>query len=142
MTSQAEPQSGRGAFLTAMAILFGLVVIVDLIKAVTIPPPGMAIGMVVLGVRHTGPSATVLGIIIASILFFYALGIWRMKRYALAIAWIYAAYVLLNVTLFTIRNPWPTKPGAILFAIAYMAVVVIVTAAAAIALTLRRFDLV
>jgi hypothetical protein len=34
-----------------------------------------------------------------------AIGIWRMKRYAMAVAWIYAVYVILNLALFTIRNP-------------------------------------
>ena len=129
-----------------MAILFALVVVVDLLKALTTPKPGMAgkmppIGIVFLGVRHTGTSATILGLIMAAILFVYAIGIWRMKRYAVTIAWIYAAYVILNVTLFTMRNPQPTTPGASIFAIAYIATVVVVTMTAAIALTRRRYEL-
>jgi thiamine transporter ThiT len=146
MTSQPETRSRRGGLLTALAILFALVVVVDLLKAFTMPQPDVAsktppIGIVFLGVRHTGTSATILGLIMAAILFFYAGGIWRMKRYALAISWIYAAYVILNVSLFTIRNPQPTTPDAILFAVLYMASVVLVTLAAAIALTRRRHEL-
>jgi hypothetical protein len=146
MTSHPETRSRRGAFLTTMAILFALVVIVDLLKAFTTPQPGVAgrmppIGIVFLGVRHTGTSATILGLIMAATLFVYAAEIWRMKRYALVIAWIYAAYVILNVTLFTLRNPLPTTPGAIIFAIVYMAGVVVFTVAAAIALTRRRQEL-
>jgi len=141
MTSQIETCGRRGPLLATMAILFALEVIVDLIKAFTTPPPGMAIGMVVLGVRHTGASATVSGIIVAMILFCYAIGIWRMKRYALAVAWIYAAYVMLNVTLYALRNPWPRAPGPIVFAIAYMAGGVLFTAATAIVLTRRRAQL-
>lgn len=146
MTSHPETRSRRGAFLTTMAILFALVVVVDLLKAFTTPQPGVAgkmppSGIVFLGVRHTGMSATILGSIMAAILLVYAAGIWRMKRYALMIAWIYAAYVILNVALFTVRNPQPTTPGAIIFAIVYLAVVVLVTLAAAIALTRRRQEL-
>lgn len=142
----SETRSRRGAFLTTMAILFALVVMVDLLKAFTTPERGVGskmppIGIVFLGVRHTGTSATILGLIMAAVLFIYAIGIWRMRRYALTIAWIYAAYVILNVTLFTIRNPQPTTPGAILFAIVYMAGVVVFTSAAAIALTRRRREL-
>lgn len=146
MSSHPEARSRRGAFLTTMAILFALVVVVDLLKAFTTPQPGVAgkmppIGIVFLGVRHTGTSATILALIMAAILLVYAAGIWRMKRYALMIAWIYAAYVTLNVTLFTIRNPKPTTPGAIIFAIVYMATVVLVTIAAAFMLTQRRQEL-
>jgi hypothetical protein len=40
-----------------------------------------------------------------------------MKRYAVTVAWIYAVYVILNLTLFTIRNP-PTR-GEMIFGIVY-----------------------
>ncbi|MGA7871973.1 MAG: hypothetical protein WCA22_13895 [Candidatus Binatus sp.] len=39
MTSRTEMQTKRGGFLTAMAILLGLAVIVDVLKAFTKPPP-------------------------------------------------------------------------------------------------------
>jgi hypothetical protein len=71
-----------------MAILLGLAVIVDVLKAFTKPPTpehkllGLkmpATGIVVLGVRHTGSGATILGLLVAAILFFYAVGLWRLK---------------------------------------------------------------
>src|SRR5215470_13449458 len=103
MTPRTEMQTKRGGFLTAMAILLGLAAIVDVLKAFTKPPPGHKLlglkmpptGIVVLGVRHTGSGAAILGLLVGAILFFYAVGIWRMKRYALTVAWIYAAYVIL-----------------------------------------------
>jgi len=74
-------------------------------------------------------------------LFFYAAGIWRMKRYAVTLAWLYAAYVILNVTLFTIRNPAPPTPGAMILAIVYLVTAMILTLGTAIVLTRRREDL-
>jgi hypothetical protein len=143
-------QTRRGGFLTAMAILLGLTVIVDVLKPLTKPwTPGQkvlglevpATGIVVLGVRHTGSGAAILGLLVAAILFFYAVGIWRMKRYAMTVAWIYAAYVTLNVTLFTIRNPPPPTWGTTIFAIVYSIGAIMLTAGTAIALTRRSTDL-
>jgi hypothetical protein len=150
MTSGIGMQARRGGFLTVMAVLLPVAALVDLLKAFTTPPPpGHRLmeskmpptGIVVLGVRHTGPDATILGLLLAAILFFYAVGIWRMKRYAMTVAWIYAAYVILNVALFTIRNPRPPTPGAMIFAIVYMSGAIVLTAGVAIALTRRKAEL-
>jgi hypothetical protein len=78
---------------------------------------------------------------VAAVLLLYVVGIWRMKRYALTIAWLYAAYVILNVTLFTIRNPAPPTPGAAIFTIVYLVVAITLTLSTAIVLTQRRGDL-
>jgi hypothetical protein len=39
MTSRPAMQTGRGGFLTAMAVLLSVAVAVDLLKALTKPPP-------------------------------------------------------------------------------------------------------
>ncbi|MGA7871972.1 MAG: hypothetical protein WCA22_13890 [Candidatus Binatus sp.] len=98
-------------------------------------------GIVALGVRHTGSGAAILALLGAAVLFFYEVGIWRIKRYAMTVAWIYAAYVILNVTLFTIRNPAPSTPGAMIFAIVYLIGAIMLTVRTAIALTHRSADL-
>jgi hypothetical protein len=106
-------QTKRGGFLTAMAILFGLVAIEDVLKPFgrqgpTTPVsflPRIQPGIVVLGVRHTGSEAAILGPLVGAVVVRYAIGIWRMNRHAVTVAWIYTAYVILNLTLFTIRNP-------------------------------------
>ena len=150
MTVGTETKTGRGGFLTAMAFFLVLAGSVDLLKAFTKPaPPGQkmmgtdaqATGIMFLGVLHTGPSATILGVLLAAILFFYAIGIWRMKRYAMMVAWSYAAYVILNVTLFTIRTPPPRTRGAILFAVAYLIGAITLTVSSAMSLTRRRSEL-
>jgi hypothetical protein len=140
----------RGGFLTVMSILLGLAAMVDLLKAFRSPPPPAhefigpkmpATGIVVLGMRHTGTGATILGPLLGAILIFYAVGIWRMKRYAMTVGWIYAAYVILNATLFTIRNPAPPTVGAMIFAIVYLAGAIVLTVGTAIALARRSADL-
>jgi hypothetical protein len=150
MTFGTETKTGRGGFLTAMAFFLVLAGSVDLLKAFTKPtPPGQkmmgmdapATGIMFLGVLHTGPSATILGVILAAILFFYSIGIWRMKRHAMTLAWAYAAYVILNVTLFTIRTPLPRTRGAIIFAVVYLIGAVTLTVSTAISLTRRRSEL-
>lgn len=142
-------QSKRGGFLTVMAILLALVAIEDVLKPFgrqepTTPAsflPRIHSGIVVLGMRHTGSSAAILGPLVGAVLVLYAIGIWRMKRYAVAVAWIYAAYVILNLTLFTIRNPPPPTRGEMIFGIVYSIGAIVLTVGTAIALTRRRADL-
>src|SRR5262249_37621001 len=138
----------RGGFLTAMAILLALTALQDALKSFRqqAPAPSPILpriepGIVFFGVRHTGTSATLLGPPTAAFLLVYAFGVWRMKRYAFAVAWIYAVYVAVNVTLFTIGNPPPPSTGAAIFAIAYAAIAIGLTWGTAIALTMRRASL-
>jgi len=143
-------QNRRGGFLTVMAVLLALAMLVDVLKALSKPlPAGYKVaglqmppsGIVVLGVRHSGASAGILALLVAVVLFFYTVGIWRMKRYALTLAWLYAAYAILNVTLFTIRNPAPPTRGATIFAIVYLVGAITLTLGTAIVLTRRRESL-
>ena len=142
-------KSKRGGFLTAMAILLALVAIEDVLKPFgrqepTTPAsflPRIQPGIVVLGVRHTGSGAAILGPLVGAVLVLYAIGIWRMKHYAVAVAWIYAAYVILNLALFTIRNPPAPTRGGMIFGIVYSIGAIVLTVGTAIALTRRRADL-
>ena len=128
-----------------MAILLALVAIEDVLKPFgrqgpTTPAsflPRIQPGIVVLGVRHTGSRAVILGPLVGVVLVLYAIGIWRMKRYVLMVAWIYAAYVILNVTLFMIRNPPAPTRGEMIFGIAYSIGAVVLTVGTAVALTRR-----
>lgn len=97
--------------------------------------------MVVLGVRRNGAGAEILALPVAAVLLFYGVGICRMKRLAVTVAWQCAAYVILNVTLFMIRNSWPSTPGAMIFAIVYLVVAITLTVETAIVLTRRRAGL-
>jgi hypothetical protein len=132
-----------------MAILLVLAAIEDVLKPFgrqgpTTPAsflPRIQPGIVVLGMHHTGAGAAILGPLVGTFLVLYAIGIWRMKRYAVAIAWIYAGYVILNLMLFMVRNPPAPTRGETIFAIVYSIGAIMLTAGTAIALTRRRADL-
>ena len=133
-----------------MAVLLAIAMFVDVLKSLSKPlPSGYKVaglqmppsGIVVLGVRHSGAGAGIWALPVAVVLFFYAVGIWRMKRYALTLAWLYAVYAILNVTLFTIRNPAPPTRGATIFAIVYLVGAITLTLGTAIVLTRRRESL-
>ena len=139
----------RGGFLTAMAILIALAAIEDMFKPFgrqgpTIPSssmPRIIPGIVVLGIRHTGTRAVILGPLVGVFLILYAIGIWRMRRYALTAAWIYVVYVMLNLTLFMMWNPLPLTRADTIFDAVYSICAIVLTLSPAIALTRRRADL-
>ena len=64
-----------------------------------------------------------------------------MKRYAVTVAWIYAVYVILNLTLFTIRNSSAPTRGEMIFGIVYSIGAILLTVCTAIALTRLRAEL-
>ncbi len=112
----------RGAALTVFAVLFVLHAINDFVK-----PFGhsrqfgqikVVNGIVFFGDRLQGNAAYV-GWLVGAFLLIYALAIWRMRGYVLALAYVYGVYVVLNVALFTIRYPTPDNPSGQIFAIVY-----------------------
>lgn len=132
-----EPR--RGITLTIFAILFALLAISNLLKPFHIG--GAETGFVFLGTRTTGVANAILGPLFGLVLLAYAAGIWRMKRYAMPLAYAYAGYVVLNLSLFSIRNPPPKHAGEMVFGIVYIAIAVGVSLASALALTRRRGEL-
>jgi hypothetical protein len=137
--------SKRCRFLTVMAILLAFVALDDVLKPsggksqptpASFPsadPP-----------RHRGSwrashrlgrGYPIIGPLVGVVLVLYAVGIWRMKRYAVAVAWIYAAYVILNLALFTIRNPPAPTRGEMICDIVNSISAIVLTVGTAIALT-------
>jgi len=102
---------------------------------------GPQTGLVFFGTRQTGLANAILGAALGVILLTYAGGIWRMRRYAIRIAWLYAAYVIINLLLFTTRNPAPQNQAEMIFGIVYTIGAIAITVGAASALTRRRADL-
>jgi hypothetical protein len=78
----------------------------------------------------------ILGPTFGLFLLVYAIGIWRQKRWAVPMAWAYAAYVPINMMLFTIKTPQNWQ--APLFAVSYMAIALGVSWGSAILLNKRR----
>jgi hypothetical protein len=100
----------RGVFLTAMAILLGILAVSDATKALQ-RMQGPVGGLVILGNKIESVALNaVAGPIFAIFLATYVIGIWKMKRWVLPIATVYAFYVPVNLVLFWFLHltPRPT----------------------------------
>jgi hypothetical protein len=131
-------QSKRGALLTILSLLFILVAIEDLLKPFHLEGP--TTGFVFFGVRTHGIENAILGPLFGIFLLVYAIGILRMKKYAVALGFIYAIYVVLNIVLFSIHPP-PGNQGPVTFLIAFLIVAIAIPWIAAIILWRRRDEL-
>jgi hypothetical protein len=132
----AEPDRGR--VLTVCAVLFAILAISNFLKPLAL---GADTGFVLLGRRLSGTPNAIAGPLFGVYLLAYAAGVWRLRRYALPMAWLYAAYVVVNLVLFSLLNERPPGVGYMLFGIVYMAVAVGVSGGAALLLTRRRATL-
>lgn len=86
--------------LQACAVLFGVLAISNLVKPLELHAHH---GFVFLGMRQRGVWNVLLGPTAGVFLAVYALGVWRMRAYALPMGRAYAAWVLANLVLFTVR---------------------------------------
>jgi hypothetical protein len=127
-----ERQARRGPVLTTFAALFTLLALSNISK----PLSGGRAGVVFLGIKTAGVANAILGPAFGIFLLIYAAGIWRQKRWAVPMAWVYAAYVPINLVLFTIKTPerWQSP----VFGLVYAAVALSVSWGSAILLTRRR----
>jgi hypothetical protein len=128
-------RADRGPVLTVFALLFGLLAISNFMKPVA-GKPG-EVGFVFFGQRLAGTPNAIIGPLFGLFLLVYAVGIWRMRRYALPMGVAYAAYVIVNLALFNVRDPNPNRQG-LLFGILYSLVAIGVSSGAAYLLARRR----
>jgi hypothetical protein len=124
-----EEKTRRGAVLTIFAALFVLLALSDISK----PLSGGRAELVFFGTKTKGLANAILAPAFGIFLLIYALGIWRRRRWAVPMAWIYAAYVPINLTLFTIKTP--QKWQSPFFASAYVVIALGVSSGSAILLT-------
>ena len=103
----------RGVTLTIFALLFVLLAISDFSKPFSHDP---GIGFVCLGVRQSGSANAILGTLFGIGLLIFAYGIWTMRHYAMPVAYIFLAWVIVNTILFRIKNP-NQPPASIAFTI-------------------------
>ena len=129
----------RGTFLTTAAVLFAVLGISNLLKPLQMG--GARTGFVFFGQRLSGTANVILGPLFGIALLAYAIGIWRMRRWALPLGWAYAAYVLVNLFLFTVRNPEATEPEHRVFGLVYIAVALGISWGAALILRRRADEL-
>jgi hypothetical protein len=128
--------SKRGAILTVLAILLVLLAIEDILKPLRLEGP--TTGLVFFGTRLSGMANKILGPLVGIFLLFYASSIWRMRRSALTIAFIYAIYVTINLALYTIKNPTPAARAEQIFGIVYSILALLLTWGTAILLKRRK----
>ena len=128
----------RGPLLTTFAVLFSLLAISNLLKPFQLE--GDTTGFVFLGERMSGFWNAVLGPLFGLYLAVYAYGIFGMRRFAAPMAWVYAAYVLVNLVAWNVRQENPFEIG-IALGIVYFVVAVGVSAGAAMALRQRAPEL-
>jgi len=95
----------RGVFLTVMTVLFVVLAFSNFTKPFQHLRAPAHLGLVIFGHRLESLGANlVFGPIFGIILLAYAWGIWRMKRWVLALSIIYAFYVPWNLVLFWYAN--------------------------------------
>jgi hypothetical protein len=127
----------RGAALTIFAVLYVLLAISNFSKPLSHSP---GIGFVFMGVRLTGTGNAIMGPVFGFLLLVYAYGIWTLRRYALPVAYIYTAWVIVNTVLFSLKHRNEPQPS-IAFAIVSIVIGIGVPLATAIILSRRQADL-
>jgi hypothetical protein len=127
----------RGLALTICALGFGLLAISDITKPFSQSHDPQA-GLVFFGTKLTGIADLIIAPLFAAFLAIYAIGIWRMKRYAMPMSYAYATYVFVNLLLFVMKHHDPRDRGRLSFMAVYATVALGVSIGSAVLLTLRR----
>lgn len=130
----------RETALTTFAILFGVLAVSNFSKPLQLDAQT---GFVLFGHRLSGFANTIFGPLFGLYLAIYAAGIWRMRRYALPMAWAYFAYVVVNLIMFNFFGPKPEGAGVgyAIFGVVYAAVAIGVSLGAALTLRKRQAEL-
>jgi hypothetical protein len=131
--------SRPSAALTILAILFAILAVSDILKPFHLEGP--TTGLVFFGKRLSGAPNAILGPILGIFLLTYAAGIWRMRRYTIPFAYVYAIYVTINLVLFSVLNPPPTSKGEQIFGLVYVVLALALSWGTAMLLRRHRADL-
>ena len=104
--AENEPTGDRDRALTILAVLMALLAVSNLLKPVSqAMAPDTSAGFVFFGARLHGLANAVVGPLFGALLAAYAWGTWHRRAWVLPIAIGYAAYVIVNLFLFGMRNP-------------------------------------
>lgn len=115
-------QRQRGAFLTIVALLFGVLAVSNTTKALQYLADPTHMGIVAFGVRFESVAANlVLGPLLGAVLAAYAYGLWKLKPWVAPLSIAYAFYVPLNLVLFWYRHLGPEIPP-LRFILGYLAI--------------------
>lgn len=132
-------EANRGPVLTVFAVLFAILAVSNFLKPLQLG--GEQTSFVLFGNLLTGTANMIAGPLFGLYLLVYAFGIWRMKRFAMAMGHAYATYVVLNLILFYANNPRPPGARLLIFGIVYSIIAIGVSVGAAILLTRRKAEL-
>lgn len=131
----SDPARVRGAVLTTLAILMGLLAISNFSKPLQQASNGTA-GFVFLGQRLTGMANAIVGPLFGVLLAAYAYGVWTMRRWVVPLAFGYALYVIANLILFSRTLP-PEQRGTA-FGLIYLVIAIGVSSGGALYLYANR----
>jgi hypothetical protein len=120
--------------LRICGVLFLILAVSNFLKPLEMYPDH---GFVFFGMRQRGLPNLVLGPLAGLFLLAYGLGVLRLRGYALPLGRIYAAYVLVNLVLFTVRMSDEALARPI-FGIVYSVVAIGVSSGAAFLLARNR----
>jgi hypothetical protein len=120
---QGKPETRRDGWLTALAVAMGLMALSNLAKPVaqSLSPESNS-GFVFFGARLHGAANAIAGPTFGVLLAAYSYGVWTLRRWVVPLAEAYAAYVIVNLILFTLHAPVGETPP--LFMLAYAAVAI------------------
>jgi hypothetical protein len=130
-------QTQRGPILATFAILFAILALSNFSKPFHLDQNA---GFMFFGMKMHGVANAILGPAFGVLLVVYAVGIFRMRRWVLPMAYIYAAYVILNLILYSVRNSSSTRPS-FGFMLVYSVIAIGVSSGCAILLHSRRNEL-
>lgn len=104
----------RGAFLTVMAVLFGVLTVSNFTKALQFANNPQVGGIVIFGVRFESVASNlILGPLMGLVVGAYAYGLWTRRRWVVPLSIVYAFYVPVNLVLFWHRHTGPEIPPVI-----------------------------
>jgi hypothetical protein len=127
----------RGVFLTVMTVLFLLLALSDFTKALQVIGNPAVGGIVVFGHKFHGVAHNlILGPLFGIVFLIYAYGIWKLRKWVLPLAIVYAFYVPYNLVLFWYTQPPGPRP--IGFIVRYLAIALIGSIGTAIYLAYHR----
>ncbi len=132
-------EQSRGPALTVFAILFVVLAISDFLKPLHLGDPSA--GLVIFGIKTAGITNAILAPLFGIFLVVYAAGIWRMRRWALPLAYAYAGYVIVNMILFSVFSARGSNRPSIVIIVLSLGVGIGVPVATAILLSRRQAQL-
>ena len=132
-------KANRGVMLTIVAVGLTLMALSNFTKPFKMSPN---VGFVFLGMKLSGVANMVIAPLFGIVLAVLAYGIWTMRKFALPIAYFYAAYVIVNLALFTIRAHGTTSMPPTAGWIGYIIVAVGFSSGAAFLLNQRKAELI